>query len=239
MTIEIRKLGRDFAGVAAVDEVSFTAEAGKITALIGPNGAGKTTLINLMSGHLKPSRGDVLLGEKPVTGLAPHRRAQIGVSRTFQHSRVFHDMSVMENVMLGQHAAKLRGRREQHSAARTALRHFGLEEVSHRAAENLSHGEQRRVELARALVPMPRVLLLDEPAAGLSGEERSRLKEDLLSIVSPDLAIVLVEHDLELVMSLADFVIVVDFGTVIAAGQPKTVVADPKVQEAYMGSVSD
>lgn len=243
MTISVRDIGRDFAGVAALKTISFEAPPGEVTAVIGPNGAGKTTLINLMSGHLKPSRGEIFMHGKPVGSLSPHARARLGIARTFQRSRVFEDMTVIENMLLGQYArngrrASRKSRLRLDAEAFTVLRDLGLEQVAHKNASDLSHGEQRRVEIARSLVAKPDVLLLDEPAAGLSADERAKLKHDLSSLVTDGLAVILVEHDLELVMSLAQTVVVVDFGTVIANGDPTSVVGDPAVQKAYMGSAS-
>lgn len=245
MTISVQSLGRDFSGVAALDDISFEAKPGSITAVIGPNGAGKTTLINLMSGHLTPTRGDVLVNGRPVTGLSAHGHARLGIARTFQRSRVFSDMTVMENMILGQYSTdsirprRRRNRQQSRAEALAVLQKFGLEDKQSRIAENLSHGDQRRVEIARALVSKPSVLLLDEPAAGMSGDDRNELKRDLAELVNQGLTILLVEHDLELVMSLADHVVVFDFGTIIAQGRPDVVTSNPEVQRAYMGNTHD
>lgn len=242
MSLMVQGLGRDFAGVTALNDVSFATKRGAITAVIGPNGAGKTTLINLISGHLFATRGQLTLDDVDISRLSPHRRARSGIARTFQRSRVFADMTVAENMVLGQYRERVgtlpfQGLRRLQQQAAQVLDEQNLTGLRNAVAEDLSHGDQRRVEIARALVARPAVLLLDEPAAGMSADERAVLKADLLALRDRGLEILLVEHDLDLVMSVADDVVVLDFGSVIARGRPEAVTKVPDVQRAYMGSV--
>jgi branched-chain amino acid transport system ATP-binding protein len=243
-------LGIDFGGIRAVDGVSFaTADAG-ITAIIGPNGAGKTTLFNMLSGVYRPGRGRVTLFGEDVTGLPPHRLAAKGMSRTFQNLQVFFQMTALENVMVGDHLGERRSvfrhllplpsafgeERAAREAARRELAHVGLAEVADRPAASLPYGALKRLEIARALAAKPKVLLLDEPAAGCNATETEGLSELIRRLAGEGLAIVLVEHDMAMVMSLSDHVVVLDQGRVIADGPPERVRSDPKVRAAYLGA---
>jgi branched-chain amino acid transport system ATP-binding protein len=249
-----RRLTRRFGGLTAVDNVDISIPQQSIVGVIGPNGAGKTTLLNMLSGAIKPTSGNVLLAGKDVTKLGPTQRAAAGLRRTFQNIRLFSQMSIMENVLVGQHVklrgwvvgGVLRGRtvRACEAAARDnameVLDVVGLDHDPTRLAGELSYGDQRRLELARALAADPTVLLLDEPAAGLNSAEKSRTAELILEL--PGLfgvTVVLVEHDMDLVSRTCQQVTVLDYGIELCSGTPHTVLNDPRVIEAYIGVEAD
>ena len=249
--VETAGLTKRFGGVVAVDDVSLTVHAGEILALIGPNGAGKTTVFNMVSGVLAPTAGTVRIARAEVQGRPPHVAAGRGATRTFQNLQVFGSASVLGNVMVGRHrrsrAGLLRGalllaRREERAveaAARELVELVGLAEDADRPAADLPFGRQRLVEIARALAAEPDVLLLDEPMAGLSGAERRRLAALLRRLRAAGTAVVLVEHDVEAVLALADRVAVLDDGRLIALGPPEQVRHDPAVVAAYLGVAED
>jgi len=239
-----------FGGLVANEGISFTVASGQILALIGPNGAGKSTLFNQLGGLLRPDGGKILMYDRPVTGLPSRRMARLGLARTFQHVRLLPGRSVLENVALGAHlsgragfiAAMLRlDRREERrllaEAARQAQR-LGLGDVLHHPAGDLPLGQQRIVEIARALCLHPAVLLLDEPAAGLRLAEKQELASQLRALRAEGVAVLLVEHDMDFVMGLADRVVVMDFGRKIAEGRPEAIQSNPRVLEAYLGGVA-
>ena len=225
--ITVQKLDKHFGGVYAVHNCSFAIKEGTITSIIGPNGAGKTTLFNLVCGIIKPDKGEILFRGSKITKLPTHMIARAGISRTFQQARLFKNMSVKDNLLLA-HAAT-----ENELNAILKKVHFPLD-MNTRASE-LSYGQTRLVELARALLKPHKLLMLDEPTAGVNPKVRQELKEILKNLKKSGATIVLIEHDMEFVMSISDEVIVMAEGTVLMRGTPKQVQKDKRVLEAYLG----
>jgi ABC-type branched-subunit amino acid transport system ATPase component len=239
-TLTARGIGLSFGGVRAVAEVDFTAPAGKVTSLIGPNGAGKTTLLNILSGLYRPRAGTITLGERALAGRAPHTVARAGVARTFQTSQLFAGLSVLDNVRVGLRRNRLGWRwasdNVERQLAESLLVFVGYGDALERSASELAHIDKRLVEIARALATGPKVLLLDEPAAGLGSEDKARLRVLLRHLAELGIAVVLIEHDMALVMEVSDTVVVLDAGRRIAAGAPHEVQNDPAVLKAYLGA---
>jgi branched-chain amino acid transport system ATP-binding protein len=247
--LEVEGLGIDFGGLKAVNEVSFGVKPGEIVSVIGPNGAGKTTLFNMISGLYIPHRGRVRLDGQDVTAMAPHLLAARGLSRTFQNLQIFQSMTVLDNAMAGHHlhergsvladllglpASRARSR-ETEAGARALLDRVGLGRAALHEAASLSYGALKRLEIARALALQPRILLLDEPAAGCNAVETEEIDRLIAEIAASGVAILLVEHDMKLVMKISGHIIVLDHGEKIAEGDPRTVSRDQRVIEAYLG----
>lgn len=263
--LDVREVSVHFGGVRALDSVSLSVRAGAVTGLIGPNGAGKTTLFNVLSGLQRPDRGKVLLGGRDVSRLGPHQRAQLGLARTFQRLELFWSLSVAENVQVGAESAERwwrvgplasgsRGRRDVPDATGAAtgrpaaqatastpsvaelLERVGLAHVAGQPVDALPTGQARLVELARALAIGPRILLLDEPGSGLDDTESAALGDLLVGLAGEGMAVLLVEHDMDLLMRVCRQVFVFDYGQLIAAGTPEEIRDDVAVQTAYLGA---
>ncbi|MBI5383087.1 MAG: ABC transporter ATP-binding protein [Verrucomicrobia bacterium] len=247
--LEVENVRRSFGGLVAVDKTTFQVAPGQIKAIIGPNGAGKTTLFNIISGLLRPDSGRVTFHSRPVTGLKPYQIARLGLSRTFQNPSLFLRMNVLENVMVGRHSRSRWGfagcclrwpgqPREERNIRDTAmaqLDYVGLAPLAHCPAGALAFGQRRMVELARALATEPTLLLLDEPASGLNTKEKEDLGQLIRKIRDRGVTVLLVEHDMKLVMDLADDIVVLHYGIPIAEGPPSVIQSDPKVISVYLG----
>jgi branched-chain amino acid transport system ATP-binding protein len=250
LLLRAEDLGKRFGGIAALEAVDLDLSGGAVHAIIGPNGAGKTTLLNVLSGIYRADSGSILFDGAELTGKAPHEFAAAGVSRTFQNLQVFFNMTALENVMTGRWlhercgmAAALlrlpvaaRAERACRDAALALLEAVGLARWAGARADSLPYGALKRLEIARALAAEPRLLLLDEPAAGLNGAETREIDELIRRVAARGVTVVLVEHNMKLVMEVAQHVIVLDYGRKLAEGEPRTVSRNPRVIEAYLGA---
>ncbi|ADI01454.1 MAG TPA: ABC transporter ATP-binding protein [Syntrophothermus lipocalidus] len=244
--LKIDNVSHEFGGLRALDRVSLAIEKGEIFGLIGPNGAGKTTLFNLISGIYKPTEGQVFFKGRPIHNLAPHKISRLGVGRTFQNIRLFKKLSVVDNVKVGMHGviipeaadSKALGwgnKRKIEQRADELLNLVGLYEKRMEYAESLAYGEQRRLEIARALARNPCLLLLDEPAAGMNNREKEELMQLVGDIRDMGITILLVEHDMNVVMNVCDRIAVLDYGKKIAEGDPVSIRNDARVIQSYLG----
>lgn len=248
--LEVREITRRFGGLVAVNQVSFAVQKNEIFGLIGPNGAGKTTLFNLITGLIPPSSGNLICQGEEISKLRPHQIAAKGIARTFQNLRLFGNLSALENVAIANHIHNKTGvikgvlglpsavaeEQQTYAKALELLELVGLADQAEQQARNFAYGDQRRLEIARALALKPQILLLDEPAAGMNSNEKGALSDLIRQIRSSfNLTVLLIEHHVPLVMGLCDRIAVLDFGQLIALGEPEKVKHDPAVIEAYLG----
>ncbi|MDR1857128.1 MAG: ABC transporter ATP-binding protein [Desulfovibrio sp.] len=248
--LAVREMTKAFGGLMAVNDLSFEVEQGSIVGMIGPNGAGKTTVFNCITGNYVPEAGDIEFDGRPIKGVRPHRIVELGIARTFQTIRLFGRLTVLENVLAGRHcrmkagllACMFHGRamqREEREAVRRCmeeLEFLGLADRRGEAAGGLSYGNQRLLEIARALATEPKLLILDEPAGGMNAQETDALIEVIRAIRARGVTILLIEHDMRLVMQVSERLVVLENGSLIAEGTPEHVRRHPAVIEAYLGS---
>lgn len=251
--LEGKNLSMIFGGLAALDSVDITINKGEVLSLIGPNGAGKTTLFNLLTGVYSPTRGKISFKQKEIKNLKPYEITKMGIARTFQNIRLFGEMTVLDNVMIGQHCRTKTGvlgaifktpsvkneEKRVREKAMATLDFVGLASVADEKAKNLPYGQQRRLEIARALATDPELILLDEPAAGMNPQETNELIELIERLNDMDKTVLLIEHDMKLVMGISQRIMVLDYGKKIADGPPEMIRNDERVIKAYLGGTSD
>ena len=247
--LQFNQISKNFGGLQVLQDVSFTVPQGGIFGLIGPNGAGKTTVFNLITGLIRKSGGTIKFNDQDLDGIAPHKITKLGIARTFQNIRVFKEMTLLENVVVGMHdqldygfaglLLNLSTYRQMETKARDrALELLSWVKLDHKAnflADSLSYGEQRKLEFARALATQPKLLLLDEPVAGMNPSEKTELMAEIINIKKRGFSIFMIEHDMRFVMGLCDQIAVLNFGKIIAQGGPDDIKNNPEVIEAYLG----
>ena len=237
--LSIEHICKQFAGVQALQDISLTINTGERLGLIGPNGSGKTTLLNVITGLYKPTHGQIKLAEKNIAGLQPHTISQLGITRTFQNLRIFPQMTVLENIWVAQHSLKKISTRKQRDHILELLDGVDLLNRCEELAENLPLAEQRRLELARAIVRKPRILLLDEPAGGMTPGETESMIRLIKGLVPSPCTCIIIEHKMKLIESLCNRIAALNFGQLIALDKTAHVLVDPKVLTTYLGDATD